>query len=198
MRKRLLIYVVLFALSIPGFYCQHPHKDNIIIDLQPFKGISDKERDYVYGELQKVYPYVHLKDPIAIPASAYYAERNRYKADSLIHFLETNTSTDHITIGITNKDISTRKDSIADWGIMGLGLCPGRVCIASDFRLSGVQRADQLFKVAIHELGHTQGLKHCAVKTCFMRDAEGKNTTSEETGFCESCRSYLIRKGWKL
>jgi archaemetzincin len=31
-----------------------------------------------------------------------------------------------------------------------------------------------------------------------MRDAEGGNPTDEETGFCPSCKEFLIRKGWQL
>jgi len=78
---------------------------------------------------------------------------------------------------------------------MGLSFQPGNACIASTFRLDKQNLLDQLFKVAIHELGHTQGLDHCNVKTCYMRDAEGKNTTDQEIGFCDKCKSVLIAKG---
>lgn len=95
-------------------------------------------------------------------------------------------------------DISTSKGEIKDWGVMGLGYCPGKSCVASSFRLSAQKRQQQFFKVAIHELGHTQGLAHCANKTCLMRDAEGSNYLNEETGFCENCKAVLVKKGWKL
>lgn len=54
----------------------------------------------------------------------------------------------------------------------------------------------QLFKVAIHELGHTEGLPHCPVKSCFMRDSEGRNPTNEEKEFYPKCKKQLIDKGW--
>lgn len=73
---------------------------------------------------------------------------------------------------------------------MGLGYCPGKACVASSFRLSPQKRQQQFFKVAIHELGHTQGLAHCAIKTCLMRDAEGGNHLDEETDFCQKCKAY--------
>ena len=129
---------------------------------------------------------------------AYYPKRNRYRADSLINFLSKHTPDGHITIGLTTKDISTTKGAIADWGVMGLGFCPGKACIVSTFRLSKDQKLMQLFKVAIHELGHTQGLPHCSVKTCFMRDAEGRNPTNEEKEFCPTCKAFLISKGWQF
>ena len=104
---------------------------------------------------------------------------------------------------MTNKDISTKKGKDPDYGIMGLGFCPGKSCIASTFRLNGKNKNEKLFKVAIHELGHTQGLaktntKHCPEKVCLMRDAEGKDHLNELKYFCSKCRPILINAGWEL
>ena len=189
-------------LIILNFSCQYANpveKENkITIDVQPFSGIEDEEVNYVFNELRKVYPNVVLNRPIPLPVSAFYTARNRYRADSLIQFLDRKTARGHVTIGLTNKDISTTKDAIADWGVMGLGFCPGKACIASSFRLSNPVKLMQLFKVAIHELGHTQGLPHCSIKSCFMRDAEGRNPTGEEKDFCNGCKKYLVNKGWNF
>lgn len=171
---------------------------SVIINIQPFADISKEEKDYVFKELKKVYPYVELNQSIELPQSAYYDKRNRYRADSLINYLSRNTADGHVTIGLIRKDISTTKGSIADWGVIGLGFCPGKACIASTFRLKKNEKLMQLFKVAIHELGHTEGLPHCPVKTCFMRDAEGKNPTNEEKEFCAKCKAFLVDKGWQF
>ena len=56
----------------------------------------------------------------------------------------------------------------------------------------------QFFKVAIHELGHTQGLPHCPEKSCYMRDAEGGNPTDEEVEFCPKCKKHLRTKNWEI
>ena len=133
--------------------------------------------------LQKVYPYVVLKKSIDLPPQAYIKERNRYRADTIIRWLRDQTPVNIVTIGLTGFDISTTKDNVKDWGVMGLGYRPGRACVASAFRLNKEQKLQQFFKVSIHELGHTQGLDHCEVKTCFMRDAEGRNPTNEEVDF---------------
>lgn len=194
-----LVFVIIFGLAI--FSCKN-HKsissNNFLIEIQPFENISQQEINYVYNEIKKVYPNVRINKAIPLPEFAYYTPRNRYRADSLINYLNKITSAGHITIGLTNKDISTTKDSIQDWGVLGLGFCLGKSCVASTFRLSKSERLMQLFKVSIHELGHTQGLQHCEIKTCFMRDAEGRNPTNEEREFCPKCKKYLIDKGWKL
>ncbi len=196
-------FKTLLFLPLSLFACQQQESLNKskplkIVYVQPFTGITNQDALYVVSELVKVYPHIQLKKTIALPGSAFYKPRNRYRADSLIRFLRDQTPQDCVSIGLTNKDISTSKNKYADWGVMGLAFCPGQACVASAFRVSKTEKNMQLFKVAVHELGHTEGLPHCAVKTCLMRDAEGGNPTNEETGFCKSCKPYLVNRGWKL
>jgi len=170
----------------------------LIISIQPFEDIDSSYTRSVYHDLSRVYPHLELKPVISLPKSAYYKPRQRYRADSLIEFLSRCNAKGHVTIGLTAKDISTTKGKVSDWGVMGLGFCPGTACVASVFRLSKGQEHMQLFKVAIHELGHTQGLPHCEVKSCFMRDAEGRNPTNDEKEFCPKCRKVLEGKGFRF
>lgn len=173
------------------------HKDRVIV-VQPFDDFTLSLSEKVSHQLKQIHPEVVLRKEIALPASAYYKERNRYRADSLISYLKQYASPDTVVIGLTTKDISTTKGNVKDWGVMGLAYCPGYTCVVSVFRLKKENLYEQFYKVAIHELGHTQGLKHCPHKTCFMRDAEGGNPLNEEHEFCTSCKKYLIKKGWKL
>lgn len=168
----------------------------IIIDIQPLGDIPQEYVTYAKEELSKIYPNIEIKKAIPLPKTAYYAPRNRYRADTLIEYLSTLTPAGHVTIGLTRKDISHTKDKIKDYGIMGLGFQPGNACVVSYFRLSKTNTLRQFFKLCIHELGHTQGLPHCPVPTCFMRDAEGKNHTDEEKEFCPKCKKHLENKGW--
>jgi archaemetzincin len=200
MHFRFCLLLILFFL---GAVCcdnkpNYKVTNSITINIQPFVGMSNENTLYVAKELIKIYPNVVVLKPIDLPKSAFYSKRNRYRADSLINFLNAKTNSDVVTIGLTEKDISSSKGSISDWGIMGLGFCPGKACIASTYRLSKTKTKAQLFKVAIHELGHTEGLPHCSVKTCFMRDAEGKNSTDDEIEFCPKCKKQLVDKGWRF
>ena len=170
----------------------------LTITIQPFADADTQQVNYVFREVRKIYPRVEIRKAIPLPAQTYYKPRHRYRADSLLRFLDRRNRAGHLTIALTSKDISWTKGSIQDYGIMGLGLCPGNACVASTYRLSKTNTKDQLYKIAIHELGHTQGLKHCPVQTYFMRDAEGKNHTNELSGFCSSCTKHLIAKGWAI
>lgn len=193
---RLFLIIILFFYS-----CQSKKfipQNDFLINIQPFENISAQEVNYVYTEIKKIYPHIRINKSIALPKTAFYLPRNRYRADSVIKYLSSITPNGQVTIGLTNKDISTTKENIYDWGVMGLGYCPGKACISSTFRLSKNEKLMQLFKVSIHELGHTQGLQHCEVKACFMRDAEGRNPTNEEKEFCWKCKKFLIGKGWKI
>lgn len=173
-------------------------KPVITILIQPFKDIKQETVVKVTEGIKNLYPNVKVLDAIDFPANTYYKERNRYRADSIIKFLNKETKEGFVTIGLTSKDISATRGKIKDFGIMGLGYRPGKACVASSFRLSKENRDEQLYKIAIHELGHTQGLPHCPEKMCFMRDAEGKNPTNEETDFCKKCKTFLINKNWKF
>ncbi len=167
-----------------------------LIRIQPFRGMSQNEVEYVFKEIKKFYSKTTLLPPIEMPKQAYYKPRSRYRADSIIAWLSRQTPEYSVVIGLTSKDISTTKDKIIDWGVMGLGYQPGNACVTSTFRLNKANLLDQLFKVSVHELGHTQGLPHCPNKNCYMQDAEGGNPTDSETGFCAECTKKLEEKGW--
>ena len=170
--------------------------DTILI--QPFAGMNKEQVNHVYIGLKQVYPSVQLLPVEALPKCAWYAPRGRYRADSIIAYLSRQCRAGYVTIGITNLDVSTTKGEVADWGVMGLGYKPGNACLVSTFRLNKANINEQFFKVCIHELGHTRGLDHCEVKTCYMRDAEGHNSTDEEHEFCPSCGKKLEAAGWIL
>jgi archaemetzincin len=179
------------------FFSYHENlaHSNRVIVIQPFNDFSPSLTKIVYERLKEINLNTILRTPLPIPAKAFYPLRNRYREDSLMSYLNQFGSSDTVIIGMTSKDISTTKNSISDWGIMGLAYCPGNACVVSAFRLSKTNLSEQFYKVAIHELGHSQGLPHCINKTCFMSDAEGGNHLNEEKDFCLSCKSILKSKG---
>lgn len=193
-----LCLFMIFSCSEKKIVKEPEQKSAITILVQPFRDIKPEKVEAVAEGIKKVYPNVKVLEAIDFPENAYYKERNRYRADSIIKFLSNKTKEDFITIGLTSKDISVTKGKVKDFGVMGLGYRPGKACVASSFRLNKENLDEQFYKIAIHELGHTQGLSHCPGKMCFMRSAEGKNPTNEETDFCKKCKTFLISKNWKF
>lgn len=171
------------------------------VALLPFTGVDVTYSKLLKSEIELFYSCeVTVLKEHSLPVFAFYKPRNRYKADSLLKYLNLNLPKEcELIIGITNKDVSTKDEIHEDWGVFGLGFMGGPSCVVSDFRLkkSAIDKKhlqERVTKVVLHELGHTFGLPHCtADKKCLMRDAEGtiKSVDEEEKFLCESCKKKL-------
>ncbi|OIV43802.1 Zn-dependent protease [Flavobacterium johnsoniae] len=169
-----------------------------VIVIQPLGNFKTEQANKVLTEIKTINSNVVLRPSISFPENSFYKPRNRYRADSIIKSLKNNIGRDSVIVGLSNQDISTTYKGIKDWGVMGLGYNPGKACVVSDFRLSLKNKNQQFYKLVLHELGHTAGLPHCAIKSCLMRDAKGGNPLDEEKEFCPDCKSFLIKEGWQL
>lgn len=167
----------------------------VSIKLLPLGKINSALISTTFSDLKKIVSDVELLPHEEMPSFAFYAPRNRYRADTLLDWMRERAKEGEVYVGLTMQDISTTKGDNPDHGIMGLGFQPGKACIASSFRLRDKKN---FFKVVIHELGHTTGLPHCPETICFMRDAKGGDLTGEEKEFCKKCRVHLKAWGWKL
>ena len=145
----------------------------------------------IRDQVSRFLPEVSLTEFRPMPSAYYYAPRNRYHADSLIRWLRSLAKLDEVLMGITKADMCSLKGKNPYYGIMGLGFQGGNAAVASPIRLKNKLA---FWKIVIHVLGHTAGLPHCPVKTCFMRAANGGNHAAEENGFCSSCKIFLQKK----
>lgn len=193
-RNTLVIFLILILTGCSNNIDNRKVPD-IHIRILPLGNIKESYIKEAHDNILKISARAELLPAIAMPAMAFYAPRNRYRADSLIRWMSRKAKSNEIYIGITMQDISTTKGKYADYGVMGLGYCPGKACIVSSYRLKNKQN---FYKVVIHELGHNMGLQHCPDPTCYMRDAKGGDPTGEEKAFCRSCAAYLQKKGWKM
>jgi len=168
--------------------------ENSLIIIQPIGKVNSELVKEVSSHLRKIFPYIKVNSRIEIPTNCYYKPRKRYRADSIIKWLNVGKQNEKI-LAVTQYDISTTKGEFKDYGVMGLGYRPGKSCVISSFRL---KEKKKLYLVALHELGHNFGLPHCAVEKCIMTDAKSKDNTSQSKYFCNKCRTYLIKNDWKL
>lgn len=92
----------------------------ITIQIQPFSDMKNEEVKFIADEIKEVYPHIEILKPIDFPDNSYYRPRNRYRADSIIKFLNSETKNGFVKLGLTSKDISVTKGKIPDFGLMGL------------------------------------------------------------------------------
>jgi archaemetzincin len=201
--KSLFAFIIILFIS-----CKHDnnHSNKIadkktkksIVIFQPLKKFSQEQLIFLKDSIEKFYPVnIILNRENNFPTSAWYAPRSRYRADSTIVWLKTlKPDSVRLILGLTDKDISTSKGEITDYGVMGLGFKPGTSCIISSFRLrknihSAEELNKRLFKVVAHEMGHNFGLPHCPNPHCIMKDAEGKMVLDDEQGLCNNCKGKL-------
>jgi archaemetzincin len=177
-------------------------EQNHTLAILPFTGVDSGMLYELKTGLEKhLHAQITVLDAAALPSFAFYKPRQRYIADSLLVFLKLiNDGRFEKIIGITTKDISTRKEPHENWGILGLGSCPGIACVISSFRAGKTKVSynnyiRRMITLALHETGHTFGLEHCPVATCIMKDAEGKMDLDDGDSFCNKCRGLLAGKG---
>lgn len=178
------------SILLLGFGCYNQYQAPKVWVMIPYEDFPSTYLKNAAAQLKETNPNIVVSSPLKLPKQAYYVERGRYRADTLIRVLRDQFGDDTLAIGLTTQDISTTQNGVADWGIYGLGFRPGKSCVISTFRLAE-NKQEQLQKVILHEIGHTLGLDHCKVKTCYMRPAEGGNPLDELSHFCASCSKKI-------
>jgi archaemetzincin len=172
----------------------------INVGIQPFNDFDTALVNTAVKEIQEFYGFRAVKlSSRTMPQKAWYEPRKRYRADSLLIWLETNKpdSIDYI-MGLTGKDISCTNGNYADWGIFGYGYIAGPACVISTLRLKRdnpnfEKLSDRFVKVLLHELGHNIGLEHCPTVGCLMEDANGTIVTvdNEKKELCPLCMQKI-------
>jgi archaemetzincin len=190
--------------------CTHPYSTIRTIAIQPIAPYDSAQLPMLRHDLTAFFRRpVTLLPPITLPASyTNNTKGERYAADSIIMHL-TREMTDSITqiVGFTHQDIYTTKrdqagsvllpvEKYAVWGIFGLGYCPGKASVISDYRLSTTDSAiyrHRLRTVLLHEVGHNLGLPHCLNPYCIMNDANETISTIDKSSddYCIACRRRI-------
>ncbi len=182
-----------------------------VIHIIPLGKVRKQLIEDVIDGLQSFYHQeIILENPVLLTEDLLAPSKTRYNANAILNKFN---STKNILI-ITEKDIVTFKDIkqaekfynapvkgiTKEWGIFGLGLRPGNVCVISAFAKRLGKNAttkvlrERLQKVAIHEIGHNKGLDHCTKNAkCLMHAADGKisQVDHEKMFFCDNCRKII-------
>lgn len=153
---------------------------------------------YLEVFLRKYFPNVRvMPNNINLPSQYFNKERNRFLASGLLDELAKHRNNDAV-IGVTDYIIFKPNKKSNTFGIMGMSYTNTfKSIVSTKIPLNGKEQSkDNICKLALHELGHGFGLKHCPNETCYMVDAEGTMKIVNAIGFCESCKHVLNSKGW--
>jgi len=145
------------------------------------------------------------KDEITLTDSEYNKSKEQFNASKVLKKIQRNArSKDNFRIlGILDRDIYSKKYNF----VFGLANMKSGVALISLTRLresyykktsvlyrkneTKMDIEDRIFKEAIHELGHTFGLKHCN-NSCVMRSSNSlKEADEKPSKFCNSCLKLI-------
>ncbi|MFB0527688.1 MAG: archaemetzincin family Zn-dependent metalloprotease [bacterium] len=169
------------------------------IYLIPIGDVEKKTLLKLSWTLRKKFEAVfQIGQPLPILEDAYRAERGQYFASLILDELKQNIPEDgEKVLGVIDVDIFVPALNF----IFGQADLSGKVALISLTRLReefyGSSKNEKLFlnravKEAVHELGHTFGLRHCGNPKCVMYFSNSlRDTDIKEADFCEQCREKL-------
>lgn len=158
----------------------------------------------IQSGLREIYPETEcliLDEVMSIPAGAYNKARQQFYSTRILAKINNyvkQTQADRI-LGVTEVDLYVPHLNF----VFGEATCPGKTAIISVFRLKpefyGHPANPELFinrcvKEAVHEIGHTLGLKHCKNPHCVMFFSNSIFDTDRKTKtFCQKCYSKVVK-----
>lgn len=142
---------------------------------------------------------VRLGHPIDMPEAAFNASRKQYNAGIILNEVNKNRSPNSAKVlGVIEDDIYTGGLNYV-FGQAMLGGCCGVISLSRlRWGIEGTGK-NKLFlsrveKEAVHELGHTFGLKHCPNPRCVMFFSSNLDDTDRKSAdFCPECGIPEIR-----
>lgn len=165
------------------------------IKLLPFgEDVSARELKILSEELTKrlkiINPKITIANNVAVPRKSYNRRRRQYIAE---HFLKiAHAQPADKILGITNIDLYTPELNF----IFGQAEIKGKACVISLNRLKegalSLVFKSRMIKEAVHELGHTFGLRHCEDKFCVMHFSNClADTDLKGEDYCGKCKRKL-------
>jgi len=139
---------------------------------------------------------VKVADPVSIPENSFMASRNQFLAAQLLRNLLRMLPEDGQSriLGVTDEDLFAPGLNFV------FGQAFDRVAVISTRRLEPPQRSGnskdilqlRMLKEAVHELGHTFGLKHCTEPFCVMYFSNSiVDTDLKKERFCRKCSTKV-------
>lgn len=172
------------------------------ICLLPVGEVKEDVLTFLQSELKRIFQKeVKVAEGVEHPDYAYNPEREQYLSSEIVDRIKKEKSKyrDRI-LGVVDIDLYVPALNF----VFGQADFFDKVAVISLVRLTqeyyGLPKDDKLFqdralKEAVHELGHTYGLRHCPDPKCVMHFSNSlKDTDIKSHNFCPECQSQLNQK----
>ncbi len=198
-----MLFVINWVLSTPRpWRLQLPlHRRRGKIALIPVGDVETTLLKSLLLPLEKRFGFpCSLAEPLVDIRFAFNSKRNQYFSTAILRTIATRVPVEAIRVlGVADVDLYVPHLNF----VFGEALMDGKTAIISLYRLNpccyGNNRDDELYaeralKEAVHELGHTFGLKHCSDPACVMFFSNSLADTDQKVAdFCSTCRLKLVK-----
>jgi len=177
------------------------------IGIQPIGSVDQQVLSLLTKELSTVFKNAAIdviEEILSLPVSAYDPQRRQWSSPQILSYLNASSSYQSYTrvLGVADLDAYVPGLNF----VFGEAQLYGKFCIIYLPRLrlfigTSAQDPLQLFydrvvKEAVHELGHTFGLKHCPKASCVMHFSNSIfDTDLKSRYFCKDCSALLAKVG---
>jgi archaemetzincin len=148
--------------------------------------------------LVKVFPETKaliVNEHFPLPGPAFDKKRGQYRSNQILGMIQSHISDKSVKrlLGVIDADIYVQGLNF----VFGEALFPGKVALISLWRLKPEFYrnspnlevfAERSLKEAVHEVGHTLGLRHCPRSSCVMHFSNSIfDTDKKQALFCDEC-----------
>lgn len=172
------------------------------VGILPIEHVDSAMLAEIKEPLQQVFPNTTcmILDEAPLKAEYFNRKRQQYSSHAILNTIASFAAKKpdlHRLLGVVDADLFVPELNF----VFGEALCPGKAALISLWRLRpefyGASPDMTLFseralKEAVHELGHTLGLRHCSRASCVMYFSNSIiDTDRKQSLFCDQCYLHV-------